>query len=68
METARPNLQMYVGFSFLIALILLLWGWSWLKNFTGHPPQRFTVTFHDIAGLNTNAPVNINGVRVGIVE
>jgi phospholipid/cholesterol/gamma-HCH transport system substrate-binding protein len=33
-----------------------------------HPPQRFYVTFHDIAGLNNNAPVNINGVRIGTVE
>lgn len=68
METARPNLQMYVGFVIVVALILLIYGWTWLKNFSTHPPQRFTVKFHDIAGLNTNAPVNINGVRVGVVE
>lgn len=59
---------MYVGFVTTISLILLLYGWTWLKNMTSKPPQRFTVTFHDIAGLNTNAPVNINGVRVGVVE
>jgi phospholipid/cholesterol/gamma-HCH transport system substrate-binding protein len=59
---------MYVGFTTTIAVILLLYGWTWLKNWTTKPPQRFIVTFHDVAGLNTNAPVNINGVRVGVVE
>jgi phospholipid/cholesterol/gamma-HCH transport system substrate-binding protein len=59
---------MYVGFVTMIAVMLLLYGWTWLKNWTTKPPQRFTVTFHDVAGLNTNAPVNINGVRVGVVE
>jgi len=68
MDTSKPNLETYVGFVVMIALILLIWGWSWLKNFTVQAPQRFTVTFHDVAGLNTNAPVNINGVRVGVVE
>lgn len=68
MDSSRPNLAMYVGFITTIAVMLLTYGWTWLKNFTSKPPQRFTVTFHDVAGLNTNAPVNINGVRVGVVE
>lgn len=68
MDTSRPNLAMYVGFVTTIAVMLLTYGWTWLKNITSKPPQRFTVTFHDVAGLNTNAPVNINGVRVGVVE
>lgn len=59
---------MYVGFVVVVAGTMLTYGWTWLKNITSKPPQRFTVTFHDIAGLNTNAPVNINGVRVGVVE
>lgn len=68
METTKPNLFQYVGFVTVIAAVLLIFGWTWLKTFTMKPPQRFTVTFHDVAGLNTNAPVNINGVRVGVVE
>jgi ABC-type transporter Mla subunit MlaD len=48
---------------------MIVWGWTWLKSFNLlHAPQRFTVQFHDVAGLNNNAPVNINGVRVGMVE
>ncbi len=69
MDTAKPRFDQYVGFFTILGLFLLLYGWTWLKGFSFfHPPQRFTVTFHDISGLNTNAPVNINGVRVGVVE
>jgi phospholipid/cholesterol/gamma-HCH transport system substrate-binding protein len=69
MDTSKPRFDQYVGFFTVIAMVLLLYGWSWLKGLSFlHPPQRFIVTFHDIAGLNTNAPVNINGVRVGVVE
>jgi len=48
---------------------MFLYGWGWLRGLSIlHPPQRFTVQFHDVAGLNNNAPVNVNGVRVGTVE
>jgi phospholipid/cholesterol/gamma-HCH transport system substrate-binding protein len=68
-QIQRTNYEVRVGMFTLFALILLLWGWSWLKSFSlFHPPQRFIVQFHDVAGLNANAPVNINGVRVGTVE
>lgn len=63
-----PSYFQRVGFFTFIGVFLLLFGWSWLKGFSLlHPPQEFTVEFHDIAGLNNNAPVNINGVRVGTV-
>lgn len=64
----KPNFEIRVGLFTVIALIILSWGWAWLKSFSFHPPQRFTVKFHDVAGLNKNAPVNVNGVRVGTVE
>lgn len=58
-----------VGLFALLALILLVWGWGWLKSFNPlHSPQKFIVRFHDVAGLGNNATVNINGVRVGTVE
>lgn len=66
---SRPNYEVRVGVFTIIAVILLLYGWTWLKSFSlFHPPQLITVQFHDIAGLASNAPVNINGVRVGTVE
>ncbi len=66
--TNKPNYEYRVGLFTVIALILLFWGWSWLKSFSFRPPQRFRVQFHDIAGLTKNAPVQVNGVRVGMVE
>ncbi|MBL0186596.1 MAG: MCE family protein [Candidatus Obscuribacter sp.] len=66
---SKPNLEIRVGLFFIIAMFMLTIGWSWLKGISlTHPPQRFIVTFGDVAGLNNNAPVNINGVRVGTVE
>ncbi len=62
----KPNYEYRVGLFAVIALIILFWGWSWLKDFSFHPPQRFKVQFHDIAGLTKNAPVQVNGVRVGV--
>jgi len=52
-----------------VSLILLLYGFCWLKNnlsFT--PPQIINVMFSEIAGLNQNACVFVDGVRVGIVD
>jgi ABC-type transporter Mla subunit MlaD len=67
-SSSNDRFEIRVGLFIVIALILLAWGWSWLKGFSFHSPQRFIVKFHDVAGLSTNAPVNVNGVRVGTVE
>lgn len=67
--SSNPRLEIRVGLFFIIAVLLLTMGWSWLKGLSIlHPPQKFSVVFSDVAGLNNNAPVNINGVRVGVVE
>ncbi len=57
-----------VGFFAFVAFFLLCFGWGWLKSFSFEAPQRFGVKFADVAGLANNAPVNLNGVRVGVVE
>ncbi|HEY9684013.1 MAG TPA: MlaD family protein [Oculatellaceae cyanobacterium] len=63
------NSDGFAGIFVLISLILLLCGWMWLKSYSFmHAPQRFGVLFHNVAGLNTNAAVNVNGVKVGSVE
>ncbi len=67
-RTSSANYEYRVGLFTVIALIILFWGWSWLKDFSLRPPQHFMVKFHDIAGLTKNAPVQLNGVRVGTVE
>jgi len=67
-KPSQPNYEYRVGLFTVIALIIVFWGWSWLKDISLRPPQRFMVKFHDIAGLTKNAPVQVNGVRVGTVE
>lgn len=62
------HIEIRVGFFAIFAFILLVSGWGWLKSFTLEAPQRFGVKFRDVAGLANNAPVNLNGVRVGVVE
>lgn len=64
-----PKISAQVGLFVMTAAFMLMGGWGWLKGFSiTHPPQRFIAQFHDVAGLNNNAPVNINGVRIGQVE
>ncbi|MBX9570164.1 MAG: MlaD family protein [Candidatus Obscuribacterales bacterium] len=65
----QDRYDLRVGFFSLGALILLLYGWGWLKSFSPFdPPQIFWVRFHDVAGLSNNATVNVQGVRVGVVD
>lgn len=66
---ARERYETRVGFFALFALILLLYGWGWLKSFSPfEPPTIFWARFHDLSGLSNNATVNIQGVRVGTVD
>lgn len=65
----QERFELRVGFFSLGAMILLLYGWGWLKSFSPFdPPQIFWVRFHDVAGLSNNATVNVQGVRVGVVD
>ncbi|HEY9774519.1 MAG TPA: MlaD family protein [Planktothrix sp.] len=69
MAVEKPPFEAYCGFFILVGVLFLVFGWTWLHSFSlFHPPQKFIVKFHDVAGLNNNAPVNVNGVRVGTVE
>lgn len=57
------------GLFALGALIIFVFSWAWLKSYSlFHAPQRFTARFDDVAGLSSNATVNVQGVRVGILE
>src|SRR3989338_4966004 len=54
---------------FLICgLILLIFGWAYLREFTIHTQQSFSVLFNDVAGLTKGSFVRINGLRVGRVD
>lgn len=52
-----------------IALLILFWGLCWLKgHIAWRQPQHINVVFHEVAGLNDNAGVFVDGVRVGFVD
>jgi ABC-type transporter Mla subunit MlaD len=68
-EYKRERADGLVGMFGLIALLLLYGSYCWLKSYNPfNPPQRFNVRFHDVASLNYQAAVYVDGVRVGSVD
>jgi ABC-type transporter Mla subunit MlaD len=70
-QEVRGNVRSdaFLGLFAAISLLLLAAFWFWFKSESPfHPPQRFSVYFHNAAGINTNAGVVVDGVRVGTVE
>lgn len=58
-----------MGVFVLIAIVFLMGSYLWFKAINPwNPQQRFEVQWHEVAALNDNAPVLVNGVRVGSVE
>lgn len=60
--------EIIVGSFSLVAIILLVACWGWLKSFSLEAPQRFTARFSDVAGLPNSATISVQGLRVGNVE
>jgi hypothetical protein len=68
-EMPSNSSDISLGVFTVVAMILMLWGYCWLKAYPSLAiPQRFTVIFGEVAGLNENAAVYVDGVRVGTVE
>jgi len=68
-DPASEPIDTALGIFSALSLILLLWGFCWLKEYSPwRPPQCINVIFTDIAGLNDNASVNVDGVRIGMVD
>ena len=60
--------EIKIGAFVISGLVLLLFGWAFLREFTIHKQQKFTVVFNDVAGLTKGSFVLINGLRVGRVD
>jgi phospholipid/cholesterol/gamma-HCH transport system substrate-binding protein len=61
--------EIQVGFTVLAALVILLWGVTWLKQFTLHRSVRmWTVRFPQTGGLGQSDEVQVNGIRKGSVQ
>lgn len=58
-----------LGIFTVLSIIFLLWGYLWFKG-TGilGANQTINVLFHEVAQLNDNADVYLNGIRVGMVD
>lgn len=60
--------EIKIGIFVITGLVLLLFGWAYLREFAIHKQQSFTVVFDDVAGLTKGSFVRINGLRVGRVD
>uniref|UniRef100_A0A832I2U5 MCE family protein n=1 Tax=Eiseniibacteriota bacterium TaxID=2212470 RepID=A0A832I2U5_UNCEI len=61
--------EIQVGFTILAALAILLWGVTWLKDFTiNRNVHRWVVRFPQTGGLGRSDEVQVNGIRKGAVE
>jgi phospholipid/cholesterol/gamma-HCH transport system substrate-binding protein len=61
--------EIQVGFTILAALIVLLWGVTWLKELSLNNQVRiWTVRFPQTGGLGQSDEVQVNGIRKGAVR
>lgn len=66
---STPKSDMLLGTFSVIAVLVFVVLWIWLKDEpVFNAAQRFKVIFHDSGGLNENAAVQVNGIRIGSVE
>jgi phospholipid/cholesterol/gamma-HCH transport system substrate-binding protein len=57
-----------IGFLFILAIAILVWGFSFLKNKNILYKERVLIAvYKNVNGLNPSDPVYINGVKVGQV-
>lgn len=60
--------EMKIGVFAISGLLLLVFGWAYLREFAIHKQVAFTVQFDDVIGLTKGSFVRINGLRVGRVD
>ena len=60
--------ELKIGIFAIFGLVLLVFGWAYLREFAIHKQLGFTVRFNDVVGLTKGSFVRINGLRVGRVD
>lgn len=63
------RIEIQVGATVLVAAAILLWGVTWLKEFTlARKVNVWTVQFPRTGGLGRSDEIQVNGIRKGAVE
>lgn len=66
---ARRRQEIQVGIMVLVALGVMLWGVTWLKEFSFAQKNRvWLVRFDQTGGLGESDEIQVNGIRKGAVE
>jgi len=65
----KKSTVIYIGATFILAIVIFVWGYNYLKGKDLFSKQRiFYSRYHKIDGLVTANPVLINGKQVGSVN
>lgn len=61
--------EVQVGVTVVVAIVILVWGMAWLKEFSLHQSKRiWRISFQQTGGLSTSDEVLVNGIRKGQVR
>lgn len=65
---SKISKEVKIGFTFILAIIILYFGISFLKGVNlFKPTNSYKVVFEDISGLTESTPVTLNGLPIGLV-
>lgn len=66
---SKISKEVKIGMAFIVAILLLYYGISFLKGFNLFKPSNtYMVVFEDVSGLTMSSPVTLNGFQVGLVS
>lgn len=65
----RRTTEIQVGVTVIVALVVLIWGVTWLREFkVGRQVRVWQVSFPQTGGLGPSDEVQVNGIRKGSVS
>ncbi|MCC6348958.1 MAG: MCE family protein [Candidatus Eisenbacteria bacterium] len=65
----KRTTEIQVGVTVVVALVVLIWGVTWLREFKiGRQVRLWTVSFPQTGGLGPSDEVQVNGIRKGSVS
>lgn len=65
---SKISREVKIGIAFILAIIILYFGISFLKGINiFKPTNSYIVVFDDVSGLTQSTPVTLNGLQVGLL-